>query len=251
MITPPFEQCDLHVHTSLSACAMRNMHVRSIIDAADKAGVRYLGLTDHIAEPQDKERVGFTRRELESIKQPMEVFVGCEADIIDVGKQAVTRDIRADVDYVAVAANHFHARGVAQPDDESYDAVKRHFLAMLKYACSLEWADIIVHPLNVFPGTFDPTFLELITDDELAEPIELAVKNSIAFEISPRALVDRSQIYFRMRFLALCKAAGLKFSIGSDAHRLEAVGQTRVLAPIVRELGLTDDDIWLPRRRGG
>jgi histidinol phosphatase-like PHP family hydrolase len=251
VITPLFEQCDLHVHTSLSPCAMRDMHIRSIIDAADECGVRYLGLTDHIAEPQDSARVGITRRELESVKKPMEVFVGCEADIIDVGKQAVTREIRAEVDFVAVAANHFHARTVAQPEDESYDAVKRHFLAMLNYACSLEWVDVIVHPLNVFPGTFDPTFLELMTDDELAEPIELAVKNGIAFEISPRALLDRAQIYFRLRFLGLCKEAGLKFSIGSDAHRLDAVGQTRVLAPIIRELGLTDDDIWLPRRRYG
>lgn len=249
MISPLFEQCDLHVHTNLSPCAMRDMRIRSIIDAADERGIRYLGLTDHIAEPRESARLDITRRELESIKKPMDVFLGCEVDIIDIGKQAVTGEMRADVDFIAAAANHFHARSVAQPEDESYDAVKRHFLAMLKYACSLEWVDIVVHPLNVFPGTFDPTFLELITDDELAEPIELAVKNNVAFEISPRALLDRAQVYFRMRFLGLCKEAGTKFSIGSDAHRLEAVGQTRVLAPIIRELGITDDDIWLPGRR--
>ena len=73
----------------------------------------------------------------------------------------------------------------------------------------------------------------------------IAKKNDIAMEISPRALA-RDQMYFRLKFYSLCKEAGLKFSFGSDAHSLDNVGQTWVVGELVKELGITDEDIWLP-----
>jgi len=52
-------------------------------------------------------------------------------------------------------------------------------------------------------------------------------------------------------FYSLCKEAGLRFSIGTDSHRLASVGRTDVLAPIISELKLEDDDIWIPRGAPG
>jgi len=245
-MTHIYDQCDFHVHSHMSPCAKPDMKLRAIVEACSDRGIRYVGINDHLAATTDPRILSQTRREMRSIKSRVEVFLGCEADILDVGRHTLTDKIIADLDYVSVSANHFHVRSVAQPEGESPDALARHFLRMFRYACSLGFVDFVAHPLFVFPGTFDPTFLESLTDDQLLEVLAEAKSNNIAMEISPRAL-HPEQLYFRIRFLHLCKRAGLKFAIGTDAHRLEAVGMTRVLARIVDELQLTDDDIWLPR----
>jgi len=224
--------------------------VPDIVEAAAGRGIRYLGITDHIHPFTAPDILRRTRVELDSVEKPIEVFLGCEVDVVEVGKHLLTDDLRRTADFVAIAANHFHTGWVAQPEDLSPRGVGWHFLEMFRYACSLEFADVIVHPMVVFPGTFDPTCLDVLTDDELSGAIDVAKANSVAMEISPRALA-RDQMFFRMRFYSLCKEAGLRFSIGTDSHRLASVGRTDVLAPIISELKLEDDDIWIPRGAPG
>ncbi len=240
-----YTQCDLHVHTRYSACAQVDMRVPEIVAMCEELGIRYLGISDHIYAGVDARFLGYTRQDVNALKTDVRVYVGCEVDILDIGVHTATQEMVAALDYVMVAANHFHDRTVAQPPDESPESVARHFLGMFRYACTLGFADIIAHPLVVYPGTFDPRCLGLLKDDELMEAIRQARENDIAMEISPRALA-REQIEFRLRFYRLCKKAGVRFSIGSDAHRLSNVGNVRVLEPVIRELGLTDEDIWLP-----
>lgn len=241
-----FQLCDFHVHTYLSPCAVSEMRPAAIVEACESRGIRSLGITDHVAVSTDVGILSQVRRELASLKTAVKVFVGCEADLLGENRHTVTDQMISELDYVCVSANHFHLSSVSQPEDESPKAVGRHFVRMLGYACSLGFVDFVAHPLYVFPGTFDPTFLESIEDDDLVNVLRLAKINDIAMEISPRSL-DREQLFFRMRFLFLCREVGLKFSFGSDAHRLSNVGSTHLLAPIVRELRLTDEDIWLPR----
>jgi len=245
-MTSLYEKCDFHVHTRFSPCASPDMRVSSILETCAGRGIKYLGITDHVAAETDTRFLAEARRELASIDGPVRVFLGCEADVLGVGRHVVTEEMRETLDFVCVSANHFHTRSVAQPENGSPETLGRHFLDMFAYACSLGFADFIAHPLMVFPGTFDPRFLDLIEDDDVVPALKSAKRNNIAMEISPRAL-DREQLYFRMRFLFQCKEMGLKFAVGSDAHRLELVGQTRLIAPIVRELQLEDEDIWLPR----
>ena len=242
-----YRHCDLHVHTRLSACARGEMRLAAILDACARRGVKYLGITDHVDAHTNPAILREVEEELGRLEKPVEVFLGCEADILAVGRHCVTEEMKCMLDFIMVSANHFHDSAVAQPKAVSLEAVGRHFLEMFRYACSLDFVDVIAHPMLVFPRTFDPTCLYLIDESELAEAVGLARKNGIAMEISPRAL-SRDQLHFRLRFLAMCKEAGLKFAIGSDAHSLESVGQTAILAPIIDELGITDSDIWLPGR---
>ena len=222
----------------------------SIVKTSAQRGVQYLGITDHVDAHVDPGILRQTRDELARIESPIEVFLGCEADVLSVGRHTVTDEMRSSLDFIMVSANHFHDSAVAQPPSGSLEATGRHFLEMFRYACSLKFADVIAHPLFVFPGTFDPTCLYLIDEDEIEEAISLARSNDVAMEISPRSLAP-DQLEFRFRFLSMCKDAGIRFSIGSDAHSLENVGRTAVLAPLIEKLGITDRDIWLPERRIG
>ncbi len=239
------ERYDFHVHTRLSPCAQPEMRIDAILRQCVGNGVKYLGITDHIGASTDPDILVEVRSELERFQAPMLTFVGCEADVLAVGKHAVTEDVKSRVDFIAVAANHFHLPTVAQPDEMSPRGLARHYLEMFSYACTLGFADVIVHPMTVLLDTYEPEFLELIEDDQLIEPIENARDNGIAMEISPRALLP-NQIAFRMRFLRLCKRIGVKFSIGSDAHRLRQVGCGALMQGLVNELGITESDIWLP-----
>lgn len=250
MSTPLFNQCDFHVHTRYSACARYEMRLPEIVKVCEQVGISYLGITDHIDLATDKGILQYVKEEISALHTDVRVYLGCEVEIVDVGKHALGHDgasarVEYGLDFVAVAANHFHSPEVAQPEDMSLRGIARHFLEMFRYACTLEFVDIIVHPLVVYPRTFDPACLTFLEDSELMEAIRLAKENHIAMEISPRVLMSH-QIDFSMRFYRLCKHAGLRFSIGSDAHSLSNVGNGRILEPIVRSLDLTDEDIWLP-----
>ncbi len=242
-----YRRVDLHVHTRLSVCARGEMRLRSILNVSAERGVEYLGITDHIDAHVSPAILSEVRGELAELERPANVFLGCEADVLSIGRHVVTNEMRSTLDFIMLSANHFHDYAVAQPKARSLEATGRHFLEMFRYACSLEFADVIAHPLVVFPRTFDPTCLYLIKERDLAEAIDAARANGVAMEISPRALAH-DQLEFRLRFLSMCKDAGLKFSIGSDAHSLESVGRTAALAPVIEKLGIADTDIWLPRR---
>ncbi len=250
MSSPLFNQCDFHVHTRYSACARAEMRLKEIVEVCEQIGIKYLGITDHVDLGTDKQILQYVKEEIRAIHTSVQVYLGCEVEIVEIGKHALGSDgssTRSEygLDFVAAAANHFHSSEVAQPKDRSLRGIARHFLEMFSYASTLEFVDVIAHPLVVYPHTFDPACLTFLEDSELMEAISLAKENHIAMEISPRVLMSY-QIDFSIRFYRLCKKAGLKFSIGSDAHSLSNVGNARILEPVIRSLDLEEEDIWLP-----
>jgi putative hydrolase len=216
------------------------------IQAAAEHGIEYLAFTDHIHEYTDLSILDEVREKISSIAAPMKVYIGCEADIMSVGRGLVTSELIKKTDFIMVAANHFVDPAISQPASRDNKDVARHFLEMFTYAVSLENVDVIAHPLFVMPNSYDLLAPSLLTEKELAPAIDLAVKNNIAMEISRRAL-SKKQMPFLLSFYRLCKEAGLKFSIGSDAHKLSDVGRTIRVEPLINELGLSDEDIWLPQ----
>ena len=104
------------------------MRVPAIIAACEQRGVRFLGITDHIAASTDPAILREARSEIEGYAGPVKVFLGCEADMLGVGRHVVTDEIRSAVDFIAVAANHFHVATVEQPPGQSLEAVGRHYL---------------------------------------------------------------------------------------------------------------------------
>ncbi len=241
-------QCDFHVHTHVSECARREMGLPAILDVCAQRGIKYLGITDHVNPSTGSDFLDATRRELEELDAPMNVYLGCEADIMTVGKHMVTDHVKSALDFIAVSANHFQLPWVSQPQDASPLAVAQHHLDMFAYACSLEFVDVIDHPMCEVSGKYDPMSLDLLSDDEVMMPLAQAKRNRIAMEISPRALSPEDK-RFRLRFYALCKQAGLKFAFGSDAHSLQEAGQTWVLADLAKKIGISSGDVWLPDGR--
>jgi histidinol phosphatase-like PHP family hydrolase len=241
---------DFHVHTVYSPCAQPEMIASDIILTAKERGIRSLGFTDHVFGFTDPNILKLSRRDCPASDGDPEIFFGCEADVLCVGKTTVTQEMLDNLDYIMVAANHFNNNGAEMVDPTLADdpiAIGKHFLKMFNYATSLKYADVIAHPLFVMLDTYRVDSIYTLTETDLAPGIEAAAANGIAMEISRRATTP-DQVEFLSYFYRLCKHAGVKFSVGSDAHTLDAVGQIHLIAPLIESLGLKDDDFWQPRK---
>lgn len=249
-MTSLFEQCDFHIHSHLSGCAREEMRITDVLRACADRGLRHVGITDHIFPSTDPDILHATRKELGRIDCGMNVYLGCEADVFAVGGHTVSVGVAAAVDYVMVSSNHYQLPWVSRPAGRSAEEIAGHFLEMFEYACSLDLVDVIAHPLCEVSGQFGQDCLNTLSDAQILGALDLARTNRIAMEISPRAL-SRMHPVFRRRFYGLCREVGLKFAVGSDAHDLAAIGGTWALRGLVEELGVTDDEIWLPGDSAG
>ncbi|MCX5653256.1 MAG: hypothetical protein NTY65_01185 [Planctomycetota bacterium] len=104
-------------------------------------------------------------------------------------------------------------------------------------------------PIDILAcATFLPAVLAaeydlLWTEERMKRIIDAAVKNHVAIEIASWAKLPRPA------FLKLAKAAGAKFSFGSNGRGLNA-GKLDYSLQMARELGLKREDIFTPAPPG-
>lgn len=243
---------DLHTHTYHSPCGQAEMLPGEIVRAAARKGIARLAITDHFYEFTDRRIFDDIRASVRSVRNCLpgapQVFFGCEAEVMAPGRTAGSQELADSLDFVMAGTTHFQNTGITDlpPGDDESKAF--HFLRVFEYAVSLPWVDVIAHPFFVVPSVCSVEILDHLKDSDLLPALEKAKENDVAMEISRRALWP-GQTPFSLNFYGLCKQVGLKFTIGSDAHRLEDVGSVRVLRPFLNELGLTDADLWFPNHR--
>ncbi len=103
--------------------------------------------------------------------------------------------------------------------------------------------DILGH-CTAFPCYDDIPYWSQELIDWEEDVVALCKKYGVAMEISSMFCCP----YERM--LRKAKAAGVKFSFASDAHKLEHVGNLRYSLEMASVLGLTDEDLFIPVLRG-
>ena len=143
-----------------------------------------------------------------------------------------------------VLSRYFARRGHFRDDWEGYDAAYAEEYLNLSYKQMVHYmsnfrGDILGHA-GVMPFYEDlPYDSSMVIDWENAV-VSLCKKYNVAMEISGmwRAPYER--------MLRKAKAEGLKFSFGSDCHRIEDVGQIEYCIKMAELLKLTDMDMFLP-----
>lgn len=230
------------------------MLVGDILQAADERGIRKLAFTDHyypFTEPSDIDETRLAVEEYQLLTgNDIEIFYGCEAEVMCPGVTAGSPELADRLDFVMVGATHFQNKGITDFPEGMDDVQKaHHVLRNFMYAVSLPWVDVVAHPFFVPPGALTPGAVDVLESIELRPALELAKENNVALEISRRVFHTPEQFIFSARFYALCKEVGLKFTIGSDAHQIEDVANIRVLKPFLKQLELTEQDFWMPEHR--
>lgn len=143
-----------------------------------------------------------------------------------------------------ILGRYFARRGNFRDDWEGYDAscaeeyLNLSYKQMVHYMSNFR-GEILGHA-GVMPFYDDlPYDSGMIIDWENAV-VALCKKYNVAMEISGMWMAP----YERM--LRRAKAEGLKFTFGSDCHRLEDVGEIKYCIKMAELLELTDADMFLP-----
>jgi hypothetical protein len=103
--------------------------------------------------------------------------------------------------------------------------------------------DIYVNP-TYLPAEIAKEYAALWTDARMDRVIQAAVENGVAIEINSRFRLPSE------RFIRRAKAAGAKFSFGTNNGGADDLGQLAYSRLMARRCGLTRDDMFTPRPDG-
>ncbi len=243
---PGFPLVDYHVHLD------DVVTLEKALELSKERGVRF-GIVEH-AGTRENRYPGLlsTDEDLKRYIAMLEgkpVLKGIQAEGID-WITCFSKGVVAQLDYVLSDALTFPDKksgrrielwrsGVAFDDKQDFmdRYVDFHVEVMAR-----EPLDIIANP-TFLPASMESEFDSLWTPARMKKLIDAAVKYDVAIEINSRYLLPR------MSFLKMARAAGAKFSTGSNIHGLD-VGKLDYCVEVIRQLGLTKKDIFTPAPRG-
>lgn len=123
---------NFHIHTLQSSCAKPDMTVENIIFRAEEEGLEIIGLSDHFHQQNRDffEMASTLRQELDVISTPIDVLVGCEAQMISPVEVSIDQNVARILDYVMISADHYHLSEVENPKEHSALSYAVHYLKM-------------------------------------------------------------------------------------------------------------------------
>lgn len=244
---------DFHNHSFRSRCAKPEMTVEAIVRRFEECGLMMAGISDHSYDDGGlAERCLATRREIAALSPKVDVRVGVELDVCYPGRVLVDPAELAVFDYVLLACTHYQNRkSVAAPVAMTYEAVAQNQVDLMTYAASLPFADSIAHPFHVtgleegWPDFDRCRVIDLIPDAAMHRIAADLRENGIAFELHT-SLLEADYAAAMERIYRICKAEGVRFSLGSDAHWLSGIWEVPQIMGYIGNLGITEEDIWIP-----
>jgi len=108
---------------------------------------------------------------------------------------------------------------------------------------SQEPVDIYVNP-TFLPTVIEDRYDELWTAERMDKVIEALVKYEVALEINSRYEIPS------IDFIKRAKDGGVKFTLGTNNNGADDLGRQEYGIKAINEVGITPDDIWLPRPTG-
>ena len=249
--------CDYHIHTKLSPCADRNFDIEKIIQIQQKRGVKDVGITDHDYSYGYKvKNIKAARKSIKLCEPSISVHFGVESHMLEYRVASINIQLAAHFDYVLMAPNHYHLRGVSVPDDLANPRkVAIHEIYMFEAAIACPLTDAVAHPFVLMPNVFRLSKEELAAFSEevmrnidkklLIHQLDLASQRGISIEMSPKFI--RYNQRHLIEFYQLCLEREVKLFIGSDAHNFKQLGQLSVLEPVLEELGVREEHLWRPQ----
>jgi histidinol phosphatase-like PHP family hydrolase len=210
---------DMHIHTNKSD---GRDSVHNLIEAAEKKSLDVIALTDHgpgHGSGVTEKQVLQTKQEV-LLLQPsyhVKVLVGIEAEILPSGELYLGDRKGMDIvlaSYHGAPSEEAYYRAVLRAlEDGRIDALAHHaWSAGMRFGPILEYDDMLVESLR---------------------------KNKVAIEINSKHSLPSWD------FLLKCKDAGVKYTIGSDAHKAADVGSISWAVNTARHI-YGKDGLYLP-----
>lgn len=232
---------DMHVHTQFAYCS-ENMDVVKSMGLAKDFGLASLTFAEHSGQLYFDNQTYWDqvclRGGIESAQKQnerMDAYLaalnnagcrpqntGLEADCCFDGKLLVHASDRNRVQYLLGAVHGLAALQNPQPD---LAAVRDEFLNLTARLARAN-IDILAHPFRVF------TRNNLETPAALFDPVvRLLKENNVAAEINFHTNTPDAEFFRR------CLIAGVKLTLGSDAHNLYEIGEFTPHLALLRDCG--------------
>lgn len=239
-----FPLVDFHVH-------LDNSTIDKVLELSAERGVKF-GIVEHAGTKENKYPVVLSNdAELKRYLDMLEgkpVFKGVQAEWID-WMGCFSPEVLGRLDYVLTDAMTMHGKdGQRQKLWEKGADFTDPQRFMDRY---VDWHVEIMskQPIDILgnttwlPDALLPDYDAMWTEVRMKKVIAAAVKFNVALEISSSYKLPR------LPFLRLAKAAGVKFSIGSNG-RYPKMGLIEYSVAMVKELGLRKEQIFTPAPAG-
>lgn len=257
---------DLHTHTLLSACsADPEQTVQALLDNAKAHGYRRQAVTDHLWDnlvpdpspwyaPQDVEHV------MKNLPLPqddqVEMIFGCETEYCGKKKLGLHPSHFDRFGMIVIPVNHFHMIDFVRParydsEEKIADLMAERLEELL--LLDLPWKKVgIAHPVSglVFTQGSQERVYELIDEKRLRSCMRSFAQKGAGIEINVSSFGPawREHRDARLRIFRIAKEEGCRFYLGSDAHHPNDLSNVTRRAPeVIRALGLTRNDLFIPR----
>lgn len=253
------KDADFHMHTE-------GMDIADLVARADEVGLETVGISDHLNfergtledVPENLNVFRENRRYLAAHEPPVPVFFGVEVHIMDpTGFHPLTTEIQEEFRFDYAIGGLHGVYGTWTTHREIVDVCHRLFLK----AMADPFLDILAHPYWFPTRAMEACGLPMLPDlsmvpeSYIVELAQVSRETDTALEVNACAIFSNPSYSdgFKRSYRDLLVALhdlGVTFSIGSDAHSVPYVGESRVVRTILMEIGVTEDRIWLPRSEG-
>lgn len=217
---------DLHTHSKYSDGGAT---IREMVQAAQKRGYVYIGVTDHskrvtIANGMDAKRLSAQLDEIDKLQEEFDditILKGCEVDILDDGSLDMPDSILKRLDYTVCSVHY------------KFNLPRKEQTNRIIKAMDNPYFTILGHPT----GRQTPERDEMDLDMEAL--MDAALKRGCFMELNstPKRL-DLRDVYCKM-----AKDRGLKLSISTDAHSQNHLDFVRYGIDQARRGWLEPDDV--------
>ena len=243
---------DFHIHATAHRLGNpRPDHtVAALLDRCDGLGLAVVGVLEHLNDSpkHPEECLRALVAEFREIPHPLECFVGAEVDICNSnGEVTCSPGLKAELglDYL-LGSVHLSSNDFPKIEDHIEEELRRH-IAMME---SCPHVEVCAHPWTsgkqwerngLIPDwTYDyvpPAFQEALIGAALDHGKAIEVNISDRLDVGDGAYLD---------FVKRIVDSGVLISIGSDAHHLDVISRSLVVADLLDGLGVDDRQLWSP-----
>lgn len=251
---------DYHCHNGYSRCVKRPWNILDGWKTAKSKGIKRLGITNHVHFNSPTQDYLFQLRErINEIDDP-NLLLGVELDIDSPeGKNVLNKQTFEILDYV-IGAPHNQPTGfllneyVEEEDIRCYFSDLRDVLiSSLKTIPLTVWVHPFLQEVGQLKGKYWKEYLNPI----YLECLDICAKKGIAIELtpqyfgvykvnqsfvwSPELKINKDQFNIVSEIYSIAaKNPEIKFSIGSDAHDINDVGEIQIPQFFIKKENISD-----------
>lgn len=240
----PLPRVDLHVHIHDDADHAKSLSPGQAADLSRTMKVRFGVLAEGGCRGDIHDNA--TLSEFIDSMKALPMYRGLQVYGFDWGKCLSTANLE-QLDYIAADALVFPDKNGSMvmlwhdgvKFDDPQDFMERYIAFTEKI---LEQKIQVWSNPTYLPQSLEARYDELWTAERMDRVIRAAVKNHVAIELNTHFKIPN------LAFVRRAKAAGAKFTFGSNAH-VRGIGEIGYGLQLAEAAGLEAKDIWLPKRR--